>query len=109
MLDTAGIGTHLIVGSAPSLGLSLGGKYTLTEALWKQVGTTREALDNGKAMVKIQDRMRLFHHPANSVISKAIAFSMYIFFLLFSFILLATMDSLHELLIDCRASLKISL
>lgn len=78
-LDTAQIGAHLICDTTPALGLQLTGFYHLQAGLWRKVQSNVTALSNVKAVHKIRDRMKLFHHPANSVISKSIAYSMYIF------------------------------
>ena len=78
-LDTAQVGAHLLCDTTPALGLQLTGFYHLQSGSWRKVQSNVTALSNVKAMHKIRDRMKLFHHPANSVISKSIAFSMYIF------------------------------
>ena len=78
-LDRANIGAHIHTGITPALGLQLEGQYALNNGQWQQVAAPQDALSNVKATVKIHDRMRLFNHPANSVITKSLAFSMYIF------------------------------
>ena len=78
-LDMAGVGAHTLVATAPSLGLLLEGKYYICEGKVKEAGATDGLWRNTKATAKIHERMRLFSHPANSVVSKSIAFSMYIF------------------------------
>ena len=78
-LDLAAVGTHTLVGTAPSLGLILEGGVYLSEGRWKEVQPEEDVWRNTKATTKIRDRMRLFGHPATSVVGKSIAFSMYIY------------------------------
>ena len=78
-LDMAGVGAHTLVATAPSLGLLLEGKYYISEGKVKETIASDGVWRNSKATTKIRERMRLFGHPANSVVSKSIAFSMYIF------------------------------
>ena len=78
-LDMAEVGAHTLVATAPSLGLLLEGKYHLSEGKIKETKVDDGVWRNAKATAKIRERMRLFSHPANSVVSKSIAFSMYIF------------------------------
>ena len=80
-LDMAAIGAHAhtLVATAPSLGLLLEVKFYISEGRWREVQPSEGSWRNTKATAKIYDRMRLFSHPANSVVGKSIAFSMYMF------------------------------
>ena len=73
-LDMAEVGAHTLVATAPSLGLLLEGKYYISEGKVKETKASDGVWRNSKATAKIRERMRLFGHPANSVVSKSIAF-----------------------------------
>ena len=80
-LDQSCYGSHILLGQAPALGLTLLGNWYLQGDQWApvqcQVGLRTQ---NPKAVAKVTHRSKLFANPGHSVMARSIGFSSYVIY-----------------------------